>query len=62
MMAAISAGASRQLTATLTAPSSAQPKKHLEVLDAVAVQEGHPVTGGRRPPGPGRRLTRSARS
>ena len=61
MMAAISAGASRQLTATLTAPSSAHPKKTSKYSMPFRSRKAT------RSPGPPRlaaraRLTRLARS
>ena len=43
MIAAISAGDNRQLTATLTAPIERAAEEEVEVRDAVAVQEGDPV-------------------
>ena len=43
MMAAISAGARRQLTATFTAPMSEPPNRKSKYGDAVAVEEGDPV-------------------
>ena len=43
MICAISGGASRQLTDTLTAPSFASAERDLEPLEAVLVDERHPV-------------------
>ena len=59
MMAAISGGASRQFTATFTAPISDAAEEEVEVRDAVAVEEGDAVPDAE-PVAP-RRLRHTAR-